>query len=105
VFIGAQRRHRETWEGINTALQYAPDPGMLPGFNEFDFGGLLNARYRGKERPETLHTDRGCISRRCAKPFWNGNAARSSTRLNRLKPLPPACATRGRRPWRGTPNR
>jgi len=58
VFIGAQRRHRETWEGINTALQHAADPGVLPGFNEFDFGGLLNARYRGKERPETLHTDR-----------------------------------------------
>ena len=58
VFIGAQRRHRETWEGINEALGFATDPGVLPGFNEFDFGGLLNARYRGKERPTDLHTDR-----------------------------------------------
>lgn len=58
VFIGAQRRHRETWEGINTALGFTSVPGILPGFNEFDFGGLLNARYRGKERPNTLHTDR-----------------------------------------------
>jgi len=58
VFIGAQRRHRETWEGINSALGFDTDPGILPGFNEFDFGGLLNARYRGKERPKLLHTDR-----------------------------------------------
>lgn len=58
VFIGAQRRHRETWEGINTALGFPTAPGILPGFNEFDFGGLLNARYRGKERPTTLHSDR-----------------------------------------------
>ena len=58
VFIGAQRRHRETWEGINTALGFPTAPGILPGFNEFDFGGLLNARYRGQERPKDLHTDR-----------------------------------------------
>ncbi len=58
VFIGGQRRHRETWEGINTALGFQAAPGILPGFNEFDFGGLLNARYRGQERPENLHTDR-----------------------------------------------
>lgn len=58
VFIGAQRRHRETWDGINTALGFPTDPGILPGFNEFDFGGLLNARYRGQERPKDLHTDR-----------------------------------------------
>lgn len=58
VFIGAQRRHRETWEGINEALQFGAAPGVLPGFNEFDFGGLLDARYAGKEQPATLHSDR-----------------------------------------------
>lgn len=58
VFIGAQRRHRETWEGINTALGFTGAPGILPGFNEFDFGGLLNAHYRDTERPKDLHTDR-----------------------------------------------
>jgi broad specificity phosphatase PhoE len=58
VFIGGQRRHRETWEGINTALGFPTAPGILPGFNEFDFAGLLNARYRGQERPRDLHTDR-----------------------------------------------
>lgn len=58
VFIGAQRRHRETWDGINKSLGYQADAEVLPGFNEFDFGGLLNARYAGKERPATLHTDR-----------------------------------------------
>lgn len=58
VFIGAQRRHRETWEGINTALGFSGDPTVLAGFNEFDFGGLLNARYAGQEQPKDLHTDR-----------------------------------------------
>lgn len=58
VFIGAQRRHRETWEGINVALGLTASPEVLPGFNEFDFKGLLEARYAGKERPEALHSDR-----------------------------------------------
>ena len=58
VFIGAQRRHRETWEGINTAFGRSAAPEVLPGFNEFDFKGLLDARYAGKERPTDLHTDR-----------------------------------------------
>ena len=56
VFIGAQRRHRETWDGINAALGLG-EPGVLPGFNEFDFKGLLNARY-GADRPADLHSDR-----------------------------------------------
>ncbi len=56
VFIGAQRRHRETWDGINAALNLG-EPGVLPGFNEFDFKGLLNARF-GANRPSDLHTDR-----------------------------------------------
>lgn len=58
VFIGAQRRHRETWEGINLALGYGAVDGILPGFNEFDFGGLLNARYRNRPAPDNMHTDR-----------------------------------------------
>lgn len=58
VFIGAQRRHRETWEGINAAFGMSAAPEVLPGFNEFDFKGLLDARYAGKERPTDLHTDR-----------------------------------------------
>jgi broad specificity phosphatase PhoE len=57
VFIGAQRRHRETWDGINAAFGLG-EPGVLPGFNEFDFKGLLNARYAGEARPHDLHSDR-----------------------------------------------
>lgn len=59
VFIGAQRRHRETWDGIETALNSGLTPTVLPGLNEFDFAGLLEARYRGRDdRPNDLHTDR-----------------------------------------------
>lgn len=58
VFIGAQRRHRETWEGIDAALAYGAPDGILHGFNEFDFAGLLEARYRTRPRPVDLHTDR-----------------------------------------------
>lgn len=58
VFIGAQRRHRETWEGMDEALGFGAPDDILHGFNEFDFSGLLEARYRGHERPADLHSDR-----------------------------------------------
>ncbi|RFP91087.1 histidine phosphatase family protein [Rhodobacteraceae bacterium 63075] len=58
VCIGAQRRHRETWEGMNDALGLSLRPQVLPGFNEFDFSGLLEARHAKGPRPEGLHTDR-----------------------------------------------
>lgn len=58
VCLGAQRRHAETWEGINEALGHTAPPRILSGFNEFDFGGLLEARFKGRARPHNLHTDR-----------------------------------------------
>ena len=57
VCIGAQRRHSETWDGIDAAFGLG-EPGILPGFNEYDFKGLLEARFAGQERPHDLHTDR-----------------------------------------------
>ena len=58
VVIGGQRRHRQTWAGINATLGFTADIQVNPGFNEFDFAGLLNARYRGQATPKDLHTDR-----------------------------------------------
>ncbi len=59
VFIGAQKRHRQTWEGIESALQTGIEPIVLPGWNEFDFGGLLEARYANRDdKPAGLHDDR-----------------------------------------------
>jgi broad specificity phosphatase PhoE len=59
LWIGAQRRHRETLEGVAEGLGVDPSTASIhPGLNEFDFHGLLEARYRGRERPEHLHTDR-----------------------------------------------
>ncbi|TCK98989.1 broad specificity phosphatase PhoE [Shimia isoporae] len=59
VFIGAQKRHRQTWEGIESALQTGLDPVVVPGWNEFDFGGLLEARYASRDdKPAGLHDDR-----------------------------------------------
>ena len=45
VFTGAQRRHRETWEGLaeGSGLDHAPE--VHDGLNEFDFKGLLAARF------------------------------------------------------------
>jgi broad specificity phosphatase PhoE len=56
--IGAQRRHRETLEGILKGMGRAANPIIHEGLNEFDFKGLLDARYRGKEAPENIHTER-----------------------------------------------
>jgi len=59
VFIGAQKRHRQTWEGIESALQTGIEPVVVPGWNEFDFGGLLEARYAERDdKPAGLHDDR-----------------------------------------------
>ena len=42
--IGEQRRHRETMEGIEQGLGKAlPEPKILPGLNEFDSKGLVDA--------------------------------------------------------------
>lgn len=67
VMIGAQRRHRETYEGIalGLGLGAAPaaaptaEPVVHPGLNEFDFKGLLEARARTHPLPEGAHDDRG----------------------------------------------
>lgn len=59
VFIGAQKRHRQTWDGIAKGMGLDAEPQVVPGLNEFDFGGLLEARFAGREdRPDDLHTDR-----------------------------------------------
>lgn len=57
VVIGAQRRHRETWEGIAKALPDAPAPRIDEGLNEFDFAGLLDARFPDGG-PRGMHDDR-----------------------------------------------
>lgn len=56
--MGAQRRHRETLEGIARGLGADPTPEIHEGLNEFDFKGLLDARFRGGEPPIGMHDDR-----------------------------------------------
>lgn len=57
--IGEQRRHRETFEGIARGMGLDPrEPDIHPGLNEFDFKGLLNARYRHSPAPENMHSER-----------------------------------------------
>lgn len=59
VFIGGQKRHRQTWDGIERALGTGLTPTVVPGWNEFDFAGLLEARFAGRaDKPADLHTDR-----------------------------------------------
>ncbi len=58
VFIGAQKRHRQTWEGMAMGLGCEIEPIVLPGFNEFDFKGLLDARFASEPTPEGVHSDR-----------------------------------------------
>lgn len=58
-FIGAQRRHRETYEGIARGMGLKAAPATIhTGLNEFDFKELLNAHYRHTPPPEHMHTER-----------------------------------------------
>ena len=58
-FIGAQRRHRETYEGIAKGMGLDAAPAeIIPGLNEFDFKGLLDAHYRHTPPPDNMHTER-----------------------------------------------
>ncbi|MEL0122517.1 MAG: histidine phosphatase family protein [Paracoccaceae bacterium] len=57
--MGDMRRHRETLEGIAKGMGISNlAPLIHNGLNEFDFTGLLNARYRGQAAPDNMHSDR-----------------------------------------------
>lgn len=59
LFTGAQRRHRETLEGILEGMGLPPRTAQVhPGLNEFDFKALLDARFRRGTPPDNLHGDR-----------------------------------------------
>ncbi|SHK13747.1 Broad specificity phosphatase PhoE [Shimia gijangensis] len=58
VFIGAMKRHRQTWEGMAAGMGPDAEPEILPGLNEFDFTGLLNARFADGGAPKGMHDDR-----------------------------------------------
>ena len=59
LFIGAQRRHRETLEGILKGMGRDPQQAeMHAGLNEFDFKNLLDAHYRDRPAPEHMHNER-----------------------------------------------
>ena len=58
VVIGSLRRHRETLDGILAGLGMSLEPEIHDGLNEFDFTGLLNARFRNTPAPENMHTER-----------------------------------------------
>jgi broad specificity phosphatase PhoE len=57
-WIGSLVRHRETLDGILTGMSAAATPHIHPGFNEFDFTALLNARYADLPAPQNMHTER-----------------------------------------------
>ena len=59
LFTGSQRRHRETLEGVAEGLGLdAGQAEVHPGLDEFDFRGLLDARFRDGGAPEGMHEDR-----------------------------------------------
>ena len=57
LYRGKLRRHRETMEGIVAGLGTGAEPEVLPGLDEFDFRGVLLARF-GEGGPPGLHDDR-----------------------------------------------
>jgi broad specificity phosphatase PhoE len=58
LVIGSMRRHRETLEGVCEGLGTVSDTAEIhAGLDEFDFTGLLNARFPGGG-PDGMHSDR-----------------------------------------------
>lgn len=57
-WIGSLTRHRETLEGILSGMGATATPQIHPGFNEFDFTELLDAKYAGGGGPDDMHTER-----------------------------------------------
>ena len=57
---GTMVRQAETLAGIQRGLGVPPtkDHTVHSGLNEYDFTGLLNARFADKDAPEGIHTDR-----------------------------------------------
>lgn len=58
VFVGAQRRHRETFEGVAEAYGVDVEPEVHPGLNEFDFAALLEAHAQTDALPQNTTGDR-----------------------------------------------
>lgn len=59
LFIGTQRRHRETLAGVAPALGLDPAAAeSLPGLDEFDTDGLMAAHFAETGAPEGLNRDR-----------------------------------------------
>lgn len=56
---GSMRRHQETLEGLCQGLEIDPNTAEIDdGLNEFDFTGLLNARFADGTGPDGMHDDR-----------------------------------------------
>ena len=57
--IGDLNRHRETLDGIQRGMGMAPvAPEIHAGLNEFDFSGLLDARFPNGGGLKDMHSDR-----------------------------------------------
>lgn len=57
-FIGAMKRHRQTLEGILKGMGREAEATVLPGWNEFDFDGLLKARFAKEPAPDGIFSER-----------------------------------------------
>ena len=56
---GDMMRHDETLKGISQGMRTQVSHQIVtPDLNEYDFTGLLNARFVGGQAPAGLHTDR-----------------------------------------------
>lgn len=58
LWRGEMRRHRETLDGLRAAMGLDLPEHVHSGLNEFDFRGLLEARFAKGGAPEGLMTDR-----------------------------------------------
>ena len=93
-------RHAETLKGISQGTRTQVSHQIVtPDLNEYDFTGLLNARFVGGQAPAGLHTDRKTHFRllRETLALWqNDEIANPQNPGPRLRH---ACSVRNRRFW------
>jgi broad specificity phosphatase PhoE len=74
IYLGALKRHAQTFAGIALAFEHAgqvlPTPCVLPELNEYDFRGVLNAYTNTNPEDQDIAAGRWLVALKAAMIAW-----------------------------------